>query len=108
MLWTDNLFGAELGNNGSIWTNRIFTRDTDGGIEFGKYPTGATTNVNSFTPWMTIINNGNVGIGTTGPTEKLHVAGGGLSTIRNEMSIWLANASVGGETDWSQNAYYSS
>ena len=51
---------------------------------------------------------GNVGIGTTGPSEKLHVAGGSLSSIRNEMSIWLANNSVGGETDWLQNAYYSS
>lgn len=50
---------------------------------------------------------GNVGIGTTGPSERLHVAGGNLSVIRNEMSSWLANNSVGGETDWLQNAYYS-
>ena len=42
------------------------------------------------------------------PSEKLHVAGGSISNIRNEMSIWLANNSVGGETDWLQNAYYNS
>jgi hypothetical protein len=51
--------------------------------------------------------NANVGIGTTSPSEKLHVAGGSLSVIRNEMSSWLANNSAGGETDWLQNAYYS-
>ncbi|NBU58525.1 MAG: hypothetical protein EBS23_01860 [Betaproteobacteria bacterium] len=75
MLWTDNLFGAELGHNGALWTNRIFTRDSDGAIEFGKYPTDSTTNVNSFSPWMTIVNNGNVGIATTGPGYRLDLNG---------------------------------
>ena len=67
-VWTDNLFGMELGNNGTLWTTRILTRDSDGGIELGKYPSGSATNVNQFTPWMTLINNGNVGIGTTSPS----------------------------------------
>ncbi len=51
---------------------------------------------------------GNVGMGTTSPSDILHVAGGNLSTVRNEMSTWLANNTAGGETDWSNNAYYSS
>jgi hypothetical protein len=51
---------------------------------------------------------GRIGSGISVPTEKLHIAGGALSCIRNEMSIWLSNNSIGGETDWLQNAYYSS
>ena len=90
MLWSDNYFGMELGHNGSIWTTRIITRDGDGGIEFGEYPNGATTNVNDFSPWMTIINNGSVGINITAPTQKLDVRGNIYSTG----SGWIGNLSV--------------
>jgi hypothetical protein len=51
---------------------------------------------------------GNVGIGTAAPSEILHVGGGFISTIRNEMSTWLSQNVAGGETDLSNNAYYSS
>ncbi|MEP6741978.1 MAG: hypothetical protein ABJB61_05720 [bacterium] len=44
----------------------------------------------------TFPSSGNVGIGTTSPSDILHVAGGNLSTVRNEMSTWLANNTAGG------------
>src|ERR1044071_4362312 len=48
---------------------------------------------------------GHVGIGTSAPSDILHVGGGFLSTIRNEMSTWLSQNVAGGETDLSNNAY---
>jgi hypothetical protein len=55
-----------------------------------------------------ISSSGYVGLGTSVPSDILHVGGGFLSTIRNEMSTWLSQNVPGGETDWSNNAYYSS
>jgi len=74
-------------------------------LYFGTSNSTATGVTNSA---LVIDPNGKLGIGTASPTERLHVAGGSLSVIRNEMSSWLANNSTGGETDWAQNAYYSS
>lgn len=76
-LWNDTLFGMELGYNSTLagYTTRIFTRDGSDGIEFGKFPTGSTTLVNQFSPWMVMNNSGNVGIGSSTPTASLDVVG---------------------------------
>jgi hypothetical protein len=82
-----------------------------GWLVLGGFPSAGDFSVREYgvANYLTIKKStGNVGIGTTSPSERLHVAGGGLSVIRNEMSLWLANNSTGGETDWAQNAYYNS
>ncbi len=94
MLWADNNFGMELGNNGN-WTTRVFTRETDGNIELGKY-IGSATNVNDFSAWMTIANNGRVGIGLSSPGNKFHTydAGTGDWLTRYEngaANVYLAS-----------------
>lgn len=58
--------------NGSPGT-RIYTSGASGiqgHITFGKY-----TSATSYTPWVFINTNGNFGIGTTSPSQKLDVAG---------------------------------
>jgi hypothetical protein len=59
------------------WATNIFGRSTDSvAIRFGKY-TGAATGQSSFTELMTLLTNGNVGIGTTNPgANKLYVYNG--------------------------------
>jgi hypothetical protein len=68
---------ADLG-----WLTLAQRTQSDKGIRF---MTGTTS-----TTKMIILNNGNVGIGTTGPTEKLHVAGDG----RFEGSLDLGHGSA--------------
>jgi hypothetical protein len=80
-----------------------------GWLLLGGYPNAGDFTIREYgvANYLTIKKTtGYIGIGTTSPSEKLHVAGGNLSVIRNEMSSWLANNSAGGETDWMQNAYY--
>jgi len=74
-IYEDNLFGVELGHTGANWSTRVVTRDTDGNIEFGKYPSASTTQVNHFTPWMTMNTSGNVGIAASNTIAKLVVGG---------------------------------
>ena len=45
---------------------------------------------------MTILNNGDVGIGTTNPTRKLHILGPGNSTPSDAGGIFLQTSSGGG------------
>ncbi|MBX9638100.1 MAG: tail fiber domain-containing protein [Nitrosomonas sp.] len=54
----------------------------DGRMEFRTSSDGSTTNsrLTSASTRMTILSNGNVGIGTTGPTSPLHVVASGAKT----------------------------
>lgn len=69
-LWTDGLFSTELQNQNGTWNHTTVTRNTDGGINFKK---------SDGTGLMYINNSGNVGVGTTNPSYKLHVAGDTLT-----------------------------
>lgn len=51
----------------------------------------------SGSPLMTVLDGGNVGIGTTNPTSKLHVSGGGMKAD---------SVSVGAGGVWMRNWYY--
>jgi hypothetical protein len=69
------------------------TNDMPGRLVFSTTPDGASTP----SPRMTILNGGNVGIGTTAPSSALHVAGGSGSTIRNTASAgssWFVGTNV--------------
>jgi hypothetical protein len=76
-LWTDEAFGTELhyGQTGhsSGWATAVYGRSADTtAIRFGTYPAGSTQQ-SQFSELMTLLVNGNVGIGTTGPNAKLDV-----------------------------------
>jgi hypothetical protein len=100
-----------------VFTTQITTPSIISSGALGITPaSGSNLNINLATTGDLAVNTnqlyvdtsaGKVGIGTTGPTEKLHVAGGNLSGIRNEMSMWYANNSAGGEAGYYNNAYYS-
>ena len=75
-------FAENLYYNGSAggWTLRNAGYATkiymqDGAIEFKRAASGAAGSTASITSTMRLLNNGNVGIGTTAPLEKLHVVG---------------------------------
>ena len=83
------------GNAGNSWEIGV----TNSGFQFYDDETTSYK--------VTIKNNGNVGIGTTSPAQALHVAGGNLSTIRNNMFGITSNTpAAGGETNAYHNAYY--
>ncbi|QOI97907.1 MAG: tail fiber domain-containing protein [Flammeovirgaceae bacterium] len=59
-------------NFGGIIT---FNQEVSGGFSFNTAPSGSAGTSATVTPRMVINNSGNVGIGTTNPGSKLHVAG---------------------------------
>jgi hypothetical protein len=77
--WTDKAFGMELhygtGSQSPAWATALYGRVTDTtALRLGSYPANSTEQ-KDFVEYMTILNTGVVGIGTTSPTAKLHVAG---------------------------------
>jgi hypothetical protein len=66
-------------------TNRLYTfyNDAAGNAEQYIYNTSNTATIKLDSAGDTYFNGGNVGIGTTGPTEKLHVDGSTLITYNN-------------------------
>lgn len=78
-LWSDSAFGAELhyGQAGQSagWATAIYGRAADTtAIRFGTYP-GSSTAQSAFSEKMTLLTNGNVGIGNISPASKLDVTG---------------------------------
>jgi hypothetical protein len=80
--WTDRGFGAELhyGDTGSLqstaWATALYGRKTDTvAVRIGAYP-ASNTSQNTFSEYITVLNSGNVGIGTTTPDGRLAVTGG--------------------------------
>ena len=59
------------------------------GFKFGAWDNGGNRN-----DWVSIWN-GNVGIGTTAPSQKLHVASGNINLDTNQYLTWNGNANNG-------------
>ncbi len=76
---TDFIWNAYYANGG--WKYRAngfaggFYQDGTGGLAFNIAPNGTADGTLTFQRAFTILNNGNFGIGTTSPSEKLEVAG---------------------------------
>ena len=85
------------GNTGAMWS--IITQGTAGGANdnnLGFHLTHAGTSGEALGYKVTMEAGGNVGIGTTAPTEKLHVAGsqlltGGVATIDSSDALRVSN-----------------
>ncbi len=79
-LWSDRGFGMELhygaGTQSAGWATAVYGRTTDAAaLRLGAYP-GSSTAQSAFVEYMTIMNTGAVGIGTTTPTTALTIASG--------------------------------
>lgn len=93
-LWTDLSFGAELhyGSVGSgqsdSWATAIYGRRSDPvAVRIGSYATTNTTAQNTFSEYVTFMNNGNVGIGNTNPGYRLQVSGGEIAQRQTDGSM---------------------
>ena len=80
-LYTDDAFGMELNYNNSSWGTAVFGRSSDTvALRFGAYASNATAQ-NTFSPYITILNSGNVGIGTASPAEPLEIYSSGSGIL---------------------------
>ncbi len=81
-------YGSVLGTNG---TTTIAWNGVNGNVALGNNITNKTTLAGA----SLVINNGNVGIGTTSPSGKLDVVGVDNSTATNIMTAYSNNLSQG-------------
>ena len=75
-------FNGEAGTTVNTFRTRgikssIILSDLSGGLQFGNVTTAAATDNQAFVPLVTLLNGGNVGIGTVAPGYKLTVAADG-------------------------------
>jgi hypothetical protein len=68
-----------------------FSTSTNGGFTWEMAPSGTAGNAISFTQAMTLDASGNLGVGTSAPSQKLHVAGAGSTYTR----VSSTNAATG-------------
>ena len=101
--WTDGAFGAELhygdasSGHSNGYATAIFGRKGDVvALRLGAYP-ASNTSQNTFSEYVTILNSGRVGIGTTSPQGPLHVNG--------QTSYFTSNSAFMPQIlNWSQTA----
>lgn len=103
-LWIDEAFGMELQYVGpqpnSIWGTALYARNGSQ-IRFGHYPANSGRQ-GDFSPKMVIDPSGNVGIGTIGPTARLHIGGtAGVDGVRFPDGTLQTTAAIGGPSPWS-------
>ncbi|MFN3848540.1 MAG: beta strand repeat-containing protein [Spirosomataceae bacterium] len=92
--------------NGNYWTGRISAMGTSTTEANLSFFTGASTSFSGLTERMTILNNGNVGIGTNNPTSRFQVNGNatinGVTAVNGNTTI-NASMSVNGSTTINAN-----
>jgi hypothetical protein len=71
----------------------------NGAITFATAPTGAAGAAAALTSRLTVLNNGNVGIGTESPTTKFHVVGdvmvtGNIGAKYQDVAEWVESSEV--------------
>ena len=100
-VWRDEAFGLELHNGiapqSTGWATAVFGRSADAtALRFGAYPANSTAQ-SDFQEYMTILNNGNVGINNVAPAYRLDV--GGSINAADILINGQPFQSVGGFTD---------
>jgi hypothetical protein len=65
-----------------VFPTRLNMNPNDGIITFSNAGTGTAGNAITFTPRLTILNNGNVGIGATNPGEQLELSKATYPTVK--------------------------
>jgi hypothetical protein len=97
------LVGDDLTVNGWVKPNGIYAFTADSGTTYIQQPSGGTISIrkSDSTPFITILNSGNVGIGTSSPGAILHtlksgtaVTGIGDETFIGQRSNGAENASI--------------
>ena len=74
--------GGQTAIGGTAITDILKLQGTSGNGTLTSPAIQALVGNNGATTALTILNNGNVGIGTTGPSSLLHLSGAGSSTIK--------------------------
>jgi len=88
--WYLNTSGSQIYVNSDYATSLI---QTNGQFQWSNAPSGTAGNSISFTQAMTLDASGNLGIGTTSPTTRLHVssAGAAIATIQSTLAAGNTN-----------------